>query len=382
MHDTAPSRLRSIEIAKFIANELAEGKHSSSRGDGTLATGTTGDALLFDSLYRVTGAPKWARLARRSLSDGASFCANHLGLFVGLPGVLMAATYLGRFGDYHQFQQALVDRILALADCDVAPYPSLHGTDLISGVTGFAIAASYYPQLRGCASKCTVSYMDELKKPFPWTRSDGASVKRDYGMAHGLAASCAATSLLKLREAGYFVDLLTKGMEVDNSNVCWPLEIGQKLSHPPASWCYGSVGIAMALGVVERHIEVQQISGAALFDQVAYKSLTDESLDLSLCHGIAGTAVASLMFEGGVLGLDFTALRGQVVSEILDRFDPTVSGGFGFHGLAGRGERRTLAFLDGAGGVAVSLLTLTGQIDPGWAAVLGGPRPSLGGAPS
>lgn len=212
----------------------------------------------------------------------------------------------------------------------------------------------------------------------------------DCGLAHGIPGPLAALALTWL--AGYrypglreaiaaSADWLVEHRVEQGWGIDWPTNVPRECAAaaqlwrqlPPtrSAWCYGAPGIARSLwlagcalknrGLCERGIEAIE---AVLRRPVATRA-TDAP---TLCHGVAGLLQICLRFAHECESDLVKAQIPVLTEQILDAFDP--SSPLGFRDIDERGPCDQPAWLTGAPGVVMVLLSAATDVTPAWDRVL------------
>lgn len=414
-----------IDVATDLRREIS-GREITGRGINQpidLASGSTGLALFFAYLAEARGGSNDSKAALACLEHAVDAMATqhlHPGLFSGYTGVAWTVKHLtGRLLEADAWQSVEpVDEALE----ELLDVPRWHGDyDLISGLVGFAAYALEglpRPAARRCL-ELAVTRLAEMAS----LDSDGlswftppqrlSSYHREmcplgcfnYGVAHGMPgvisvfSAAHAAGVLPRRSRSLLegtVGWLLAHEQADDVGSCFPNWSGEDLLPRKSrlAWCYGDLGLCVALLVAGRRAGRHDWQRGALriARRSASRSLEDSGvLDASLCHGAAG------------VGHLFNRLYQATGDETLAAaarcwFDRTLAlhrpgegvGGFLFGGKekeAGRekGEGERLwrvrpGFLDGSAGVAIALLGALSDVPPEWDRVLLATVPG-GGSP-
>ena len=133
-----------------------------------------------------------------------------------------------------------------------------------------------------------------------------------------------------------------------------------------AGWCYGSPGVTRAIwlaGIALDRADWCELAVAAM--KAVYRRPADirQITTPSLCHGTAGLLQVSLRFYHDTHDPDFADQVAVLTSELLEAFDPEQP--FGFVNPE-RDDDDNPGFLDGAAGVAATLLAVATEVPPTW----------------
>ncbi|MFF3748680.1 lanthionine synthetase C family protein [Streptomyces kronopolitis] len=199
----------------------------------------------------------------------------------------------------------------------------------------------------------------------------------DVGMAHGVAgivSGLAAAWQAGYRSAGLcaamyrLTDWLLEVHDHAGRHGLWPAVLPLTSSGAPAEdsavgqlgWCYGSTGCATALLNVARATGDDDLRRTATQAFDAALSHLDTIKALSLCHGLAGLAMGCQEFAsiGSVTAAE--ALP-EIVNRLLTSADRRLPYLFSDPNEPTQMAAGGLAFLTGAPGIALALLTTAGQ---------------------
>jgi len=215
---------------------------------------------------------------------------------------------------------------------------------------------------------------------------DHESGKRGYNlsMSHGIASII--TFLGKVMEIGIYNEKTMRVLEGAVKYLLkYRLDRSKFLSHFPSwisendpltqsrlAWCYGDLGISMALwqaGQGAHRQEWQDIAKAVLLDSTARRDIRDNAVqDVGLCHGAAGIAHVynrAYQFIKDPLLKDTTLYWAQHILNMAVHED----------GFAGYKAWRTPqyggwtpepGFLEGIAGIGLALISLMSDIEPTW----------------
>lgn len=404
-------RRRALATAKQIASELGRRPMS---GDGSLAYGHAGVALLFDYLGRAAPEDKLSLrlddLTAQRLSAAVDYLAEQelsLSLFGGFTGVAWSFAHLkgddggvdvggeeaGR-GEDEQFEA--VDAALIEA---VESTPWQEHYDLIGGLAGvglYALARLPHPAAARCL-RGVVERMHEQAQSVPegiaWhtptrlvperRRHLSPNGEYDFGVAHGIGG--AIGMLAQACSAGVAEDLARPLVEgavgwllahrIENSpGARFPYDKreGEPLSPARTAWCYGDPGIAAVLALAGRCLNRPDWEQEATSIAVEAAQLSPEETsvkDAGLCHGAAGLAhIYNRLYQAS----GDVRLKDAAVAWLVKTLDYQREGGIAGYRAWQTGsdpsgewlEREGL--LEGAAGVALALLAGATDIDPSW----------------
>jgi lantibiotic modifying enzyme len=357
------TRLRVCERARSIGARVAETPNDGARG----LAANAGDAALFAALIRLEGSSHFEASMHAALKRAAcgDFAAT-LGLFVGISGMRAAAELAieiePRYANLRDRCDAMIEALLP--EHPVAP-GSYADFDVIEGWAGARLARCVRgPQAADALSALLYWMLDDLDR-FSCAHPTFARDRKvtDLGLAHGIAGVLSALALTHERIDARHVPAMAAAAEFLRDRVSyangfaeWPHSFGRDAeARYRSAWCYGTPGVACALHAAARALGDPALARFAVESacSVAVRSHDEWLIDeLGLCHGLMGNALcfASLGTHAGNEEL-LRVARGLVV-ETLDRLD-------------GEDPDET-GELKGSVGIAMALLTLTGQMDADW----------------
>jgi hypothetical protein len=398
-------RQRALEIVALITETLRADEPSGDRdviAGPSLAGGAAGLAVLFAYLAEAcsgTGdeaaAGLWLDRAINSVSEQPMEAA----LYGGLTGVGWAATSVGKLLpglDRPDVNEEIDETLLE----HLGPSPWRDEYDLIGGLVGLGVYA--LERLPGSmAAACLERVIDHLgqtaeRRPegvtwwtnpawlIPATRDKFPRGYYNLGLAHGVPGviallGCACAAGVGVDRARPLLDgavgwLLAQqsAAEAVDAFPCW---VGPDIPHVPArlAWCYGDLGLAVALLWAARCVGAADWERAAL--AVARRAAvrpTEQSgvVDAGLCHGAAGV--------GHLFNRLFQATGEECFAEAA-RFwlERTLAMRQPGRGIAGYlswspGKDGALTWqpepglLIGAAGVALALLAAATPVEPAW----------------
>ncbi|MEU6389312.1 lanthionine synthetase C family protein [Streptomyces sp. NPDC046939] len=383
-----------------------------------IAQGDAGLAVFHGYLDLCFPEEGWDKVAHAYLAAAASGAARAgplpAGLSSGLAGLASAVWLLSRTGErYRQLlmtcENALLPATVALADRVAAASPgmSVSAFDAISGLSG--IAGHWLSRRqsgsdadvvlrRTVGALCTLS--DTGKSAVPprwytpaWATGD-ASLARRYpdgtlncGLAHGIPGPLAVLALALTRHVE--VEGISRAVAAtaqwladhrfdDARGPNWPTVVPLSANGRPAvpgmleggraAWCYGAPGVARALWLAG-----QALGDHALCD-LSVRALTavhrrtpgERRIDSpTFCHGVAGLLHITLRFAHDTELDIFRAASVALVDQLIASYDPARPLGFANIEPDGRQVDQP-AVLDGAAGVALTLLAAATDREPVW----------------
>ncbi|HTG36841.1 MAG TPA: lanthionine synthetase C family protein [Thermoanaerobaculia bacterium] len=397
-----------------IAKEIAE---SVSSGEGTpperfspsqvrlwrnvLGTGNAGFSLLHAYLFLHSGDSEHADRAIDRLDEAADFMASFTSpesLYYGFAGIGWATAHLsGRLFEADPDDGVEIDELLL----QFLSHPSRPGEyDLINGYVGLGIyALERLP--RPSAARCLEKVVSRLaeravedeegaafftpgEELLPLYRSSYPNGAFNLGMGHGLPGIVAL--LGAVCRAGVAVQ---EAHRLLRATVSWllarelPPGDGFRFPHfyvpgvvpPPGrlAWCYGDLGISLALLVAARGAcepawerEALRIARTA----AARDPSRSRIVDAGICHGTAGAGhLFNRLYQATGDEHLAEAARHWFLETLAMRRPGTGVGGFSSYGRNdGAGARWSAepGFLMGSAGVALALLAAASPVPPDW----------------
>lgn len=390
---------KAVSVATDLANRLR-----ATELDGLDAN--CGSAMLFDELDRVDPDGGWALAARDKLSAATREIERtgnrKLGLYNGFSTLGFTAWRLSRDGSRYGQILAEVDRWVVGRAADhgraLVSDPSGRASevfDVVSGLTGTgayllcrpAASAALIEILRGLVAVCSKT------DGYPnWhTAAEGmnkSGVMRlvypngmvNCGLAHGVSGPLALLCLTMdsgVSVAGQYMAIqrvanwLADHRSDDEWGPNWPSGFPMNLAPQEPThnaWCYGSPGIASALLKAADTLNDDDLrklaaeSMAAVHRRPPAARMIDRSP--GLCHGIAGLLMITLRFAQS--DPQFTPAVTALTEQLLAMYDPELRYGYQFLADDGSFVQDQPDFLDGAAGVALTLLAAAGSGDRAW----------------
>ena len=378
-----------------------------------VAQGDAGLALTcayFDKCFPDEG---WDRVGHDYLSfatrgaEGTG--ALPLGLFAGLAGLAFSARALSRDGSrYRSLLESLDARLCGHALTPAAALIGRHGVavsefDLITGLTGVAA----YLLWRGCDPPGDVALQAILDgfvaltgevdgvphwyTPYRLLAGEGMAEhfpegNLNCGLAHGIPGPLAVMSLgleaglpvEGLAEAvAHTADWLVRHRSADQFGVTWPTVVPhvpggrvspEHLDPSRAGWCYGTPGVARALWLAGRALGDRALAQVAIDGMAAVyqRPIPARRIDSpTFCHGVAGLLQVTLRFAHDTgLGL-FTEAASTLTDQLLSLYLPERT--LGYYCIEPDGNPVDQpGLLDGAPGVALTLLAASTTVEPTW----------------
>ncbi|GAA4035945.1 lanthionine synthetase C family protein [Allokutzneria multivorans] len=406
MHPALAERAR--DTAKLILTRLAdpvvveEAVAASERratlpygwGGPGLFVGHAGSALAFQAAHRAFPheAAHWRGLAHQHLATAAkaSFDSplTHAGVSSGTAGLAFA--FADSLREEPRYGGTLDKLNAQLAD-QVLDAPSWRGRD--------GVRDRDYDAISGAAG--TLAHLSAVRDPDPLVRRAIGSLlddlswlcqgnwvihPRDYplpeyadnyphgyvnlGLAHGIPGPMAALSFA--HRAGHRRDGVVEAIRhtadyLAEQSCRWPVgiplsesgtEVRDRAKPGRLAWCYGAPGVACALLNASITLDDNDIRHVAVEGFSAALDGFDGLPEATLCHGVAGVLVISTIFAShnrrGPSDVE------MLTEHLLSHCDKDFPLGVRENGLDDPG------LLTGSAGVALALLTATGDIDRHW----------------
>ena len=386
----------------------------------TLASGWAGTAVLLGAADARWPGEGWDVAGHRHLTAATAALPQQArvdaSLFSGLAGIGFAAITLAAGRDRYRRLLATVDdtvvpmvvsavpRLDAGRGCDVGEF------DLISGLTGtgvYLLARRSKPQAEAALHVLLgglVRLLADRGEPRRWhtpahlvggpMRANFPRGNHNCGLAHGVPGPLALLAIAACE--GVVVDGLSDAIECAAE---WLVEHAVPTAHGPdwpnavgvspdggraghltatdrpttdfggrAAWCYGTPGVARALGLAGVAIDradLRALAERALRGVLARSSAGRGLSSPTFCHGMAGTLQVTLRFAMETGLAEFQSGVDTLLAELLAAYEPESV--LGFRNVE-PGNIRVDApgLLGGAPGVALALLAAGGMQDQSW----------------
>jgi hypothetical protein len=275
--------------------------------------------------------------------------------------------------------------------------------DVVSGLTGVGVyllqrSSDDQPSPELVSAVELLIGHDAVPPPASWSTSGPALAGRplgtlfpegclDCGLAHGVPGPVAFLARawlggVRSPQNASAIEaavtwLLAQQVE-DGWGPNWPLAVplpSTAADHGPerqgsrparAGWCYGSPGISRAIwlaGVALDRPDWREAAASAM--KAVYRRPADsrQITTAAICHGTAGLLQISLRFFHDTHDAEFSDQVALLTSELLDAFDPEHA--FGFVNPESDDPNNPF-LLDGAAGVAATLLAVATEVPPTW----------------
>ncbi|WP_163570322.1 lanthionine synthetase C family protein [Fodinicola feengrottensis] len=157
----------------------------------------------------------------------------------------------------------------------------------------------------------------------------------------------------------------------------WPMGVGPidaagsyPKGHPTHNaWCYGSPGVARSLWLAGNAVDDDSLREIAVEAMMAVRQRPwrDRAMGDSpgLCHGVSGLLQIVLRFGHQTGDPRFADFSAELTEYLLRMYDPALPYGFSSLAEGGKYSDRP-GFLDGASGVALTLLSAAADQPPTW----------------
>ena len=379
---------------------------------GSLAHGSAGMAVLcsyFDACLPGCG---WDVLGRRHLEAAAGWVERTGGpspsLFGGLCATGYAAFCLSRNGQrFRKLSRAIDDALewaltpLISRVVDSEDGVGNHDYDVVTGLAGVGA----YLLCRLPDDKCrllvesvamTLAGLSGCDEAIPrWytparlLRDESMALAHpggvlNCGLSHGIPGPLAFLSLASReglrsdpihRAIRNWAEWLANNRHDDAWGINWPTAVsvlgytnGQRPRPSCTAWCYGSPGIARALWLAGTALESTAFRDLAVasMEAVLRKPVPARGINSpTFCHGVAGLLEITLRFWADTGMPVFSQGASDLVDQLIDAYEPGSILGYRSEESGGRLVDNA-GLLDGAQGVALTLLASTSEVDPYW----------------
>jgi hypothetical protein len=391
---------RAVQTVQVVADVLRAPPSPPGRANFSVAGGSAGLAIFFGYLEQVfPGIAEPAMVFLEEAIAAASDGPTPPSLYSGLTGVGWAAAHL-------QEQRAGLDTGDVAAEIDQVLYEHLNAPhwpadyDLIDGLVGFGVYALErlpVPSAVACVER-VIGHLAGTAEHRPegvtwWTNPDWLMPEMrqqspqgyyNLGVAHGVPGviallGCACAAGVAVEQAQPLLDGAVRWLLAQVSEGAaatgLPFAVGPGIPAGPArlAWCYGDLGVAVALLSAARSVGEPEWERAALTiaRRAADRPVADSGVvDAGLCHGAAGV--------GHLFNRLFQATGEEHFAEAARSwFERALAMREPGHGIAGYlswapggdGAMTWLAdggLLTGAAGIGLALLAAATPIEPAW----------------
>jgi hypothetical protein len=331
-------------------------------------------------------------------------------LFSGYSGMALAAGTLSRGGSRYrrlsdQLDVEVIGQVLAGVD-DLGRQPMgvpVWSFDVISGLSGSGAYLLTRREHSRAADRAVTSCLEALVQlcsgnddlPAWYTRvefMEGPMAELypfgnlNCGLAHGIPGVLAFLALAwrggarvpgQERAIRGLSEWLSEYRSDDGWGPNWPVAVGistgglADITHSEPSrsaWCYGAPGVARALWLAARatgdlaaaELAIEAMRG--VFRRPVPERLIDSP---TFCHGVAGLLQITLRFHHDTGLTDFAEAAQELTGQLLEAYDKDRPAGF-YSVEPGGTKVDQPGLLDGAAGVALTLLAAGGALEPSW----------------
>lgn len=388
-------------IIEHIANDL----ETSIPLNTSLGRGSAGHALFFSYLHQAIPNQGYDRTSQQIINSALAqpvLSTSYLSLLGGLSGLTWVVDHLSGL-TLDLFEEDPNEELDALLLDHLNEGPLRSDFDLVAGITGWGKYWVDRPSQFRKDSNISriIDHLDHLVQRYPegyawytgrhlltpWQLDQSPNGYFDLGMAHGQAGIIAF--LASVWSKGFQEPriynlasnairwLLAQRVEHQESDFPRVTQAGKPFSPSRVAWCYGDLGIAMALLKAGRAFtEPEWINIAVEIAQKAAKRPLEHSgvKDASLCHGSAGNAhLFYRIYQSS--GKDcFKAAARKYIDQTLDFYHPEAGIG-GFQAWQPSPDsanpwKNQGGFLEGSVGIGLALLAAISDIEPKWDSVL------------
>jgi lantibiotic modifying enzyme len=332
-------------------------------------------------------------------------------LFTGATGLAFVATQASQDGKYYTALRAGLDEHISrlmpgfLARAQHQSSFSIWTYDLISGAVGIAaylILRGQYTSKVNMDGYCrdVLSYLVTLTKPnskgyYCFISPENVVTEEkqerypagytDCGLAHGVAGIIGVLALA-IRK-GWEVPGIRDGLAAlaqwlaeqqvsDEYGINWPVSIEpatvsgqQPIVGSRASWCYGIPGVARALYLAGQALDDEKLRRTALsaFDSLMARPRDDWGIwSPNFCHGLSGMMQSCLRMYHDTGYERLLPFIHKLSEELLSMYDSSTLFGFQDRRYAHEDAYDNPLLLEGAPGVALTLLALSQPTLPSW----------------
>lgn len=388
---------------------------ASERSD--LAGGAAGQALLHGYLELARpgrGHRERALALLDAAIEGVGAKIMGPGFYAGFTGIAWTVDHLRSRLDLDLGADAndAIDEAL-LTYLEASPWAADY--DLISGLVGLGVYA--LERLDGAAGRAiaerVLTHLEALKVPFepgwtwatppellpPWQRERSPEGYYNLGLAHGMPGILALLGHLHARgfEPERCLSLLEGGVRwllaqrkpegFGSAFTAWnPIGEGPREGPTRLSWCYGDLGLSLALLVAARGAgrEDWEAEALALARAAAGRKPPEGAQDACLCHGFAGNAhLFNRLWQATREDAFAEAARAWMSATLAARRPGQGIAGYRawMPGVEGEDPWRDEAgLLEGAVGIGLALAAALDPVAPAWDRMLLVDVPDLKGA--
>ena len=377
----------------------------------SLASGHPGVALLCAVLAACRPDDGWDRVGHTHLHEAVTALARahraDISLYSGLAGIGVAADLLadGRGDRYRRLLDGVDAALVPPVRVSAQRLRAAHGCaagdiNVVSGLSGvgvYLLRRRRHEAVKRALDEvltCLAGLLSDAGEPRRWhtpAALSGESLRESYpgghhncGLAHGVPGPLALLSIAT-REGAEVAD----GREAIEAAAAWlarhavedewgpnwpnavPLNPANQPAAPPssrASWCYGGPGVARALWLAGEALDADEYRALALAAIRAALARPPEVQALAsptFCHGTAGLLQITRQFAADTGQLDLITAARDLTASVLAAYQPDSR--LSYRHLETPGVLVDHpGLLDGAAGVALTLLAAGGHTQTQW----------------
>lgn len=406
LRDPAMVNLLTIRSAAQVSHSISQKLLSSHICQNYAAA-----ALLFGQLDRCFPDQQWDQVAHQHLVAAMEFLNEghehdmSLGMFGGIAGLCFTTSFLAKGGMHYKRLQSTLDDLLfeSVMSATLGANLPQKGVrfvdyDVISGLAG--IGAYLLLRDRAISGAAVTKILEHLQflgtyeggqlRYFmpPESQPTEMHLRRnpcgatDCGLAHGVPGPLSFLALARYQGFGTpETDKTLRRLSAwtlaqrfdDDWGMTWPASVPPDgktggFAWSRAGWCYGSPGVASALwlaGSVLSDCEIQSLALSALHAVYNRPPGARGLTSPILCHGTAGLLQIVLRFLNRSEEEFLQKLASELTQQLLDSYDPTST--VGFHDIDSSGSHvDNPGLLEGAAGIALTLLAAANATEPAW----------------
>ena len=376
-------RDRAHSHAYAIGDRLLRERLSKSPVRGLI--GLAGFALLYGALGIATEEDRFVSAMHRCLREAAhadDFPTTSL--FGGISGLRAVAALVARTEPGYARLVAQCDAFVDSTLPDQGSKPeSYDAYDLVSGWSGARVARCVdgprpADRLVDFIS-WTLSNPERWRCPHPLRREEVA--QNDLGLAHGVAGMLASLCLTLDRldtatatvVAGALALLHDAGQNTGNY-IAWPTSAGALVgSEYRSAWCYGAAGILSAIHSAALALNDGTTARFAVdaMSRLAAQPMESWLLENeALCHGLMGNALCFASVASVEENAELWNAAVRLAAATMDNLDAS-DGRCRALGADLVTEYEEIGLVNGVSGIALALLTLSGDAEPSWMRLFG-----------
>lgn len=365
------------DIASSIVNRPLDSKNYG------LLSGMTGDAIFLYEYSKMN--PKYKPYIEETLgkvflsieesSPYPYFCAGIAGACLGIEYVMG-----GTLGNRVPFDFVEEDIDLYIEE-EYLRCLEINNLDFLHGALG--IAMYYLERLKTDSTFITkinvlLDYLNvngiEKVGTIRWLQKDGKSnISLSHGMASILIFLCELSSL-KYRTSINIQSMIRKivnyfiSQEIDSTiyGSMFPYDSLEGNKHSRLAWCYGDLGIALALFKASQVLNDYELEEKAFsiidFAGTRRDLFSNSVFDTSICHGTAGIALIFNEFYLKNLNKRYLDAKNYWVGKTIELYNENKI----FYKNTGTFDSYRPSLLEGNVGVGLSLLTIQSKEANNW----------------